>query len=138
MCNVPEGTVTAEAAGSSPSRKSLTINSCFVVYYRPIFLISFLQEVFLRSVILFQSDFCFIRKYLRFRLRSFEFRRCGRSIKRIVALSRSALVRHVQVTPQEVHHPRHHENGQRLAGNVAQSETWVPGPTSTITALIGI
>jgi hypothetical protein len=27
MCNVPEGTVTAEAAGSSPSRKSLTINS---------------------------------------------------------------------------------------------------------------
>src|SRR4029077_3830134 len=76
MCNVPEGTVTAEAAGSSPSRKSLTINSCFVVYYRPIFLISFLQEVFLRSVILFQSDFCFIRKYLRFRLRSFEFRRC--------------------------------------------------------------
>jgi hypothetical protein len=27
MCNVPEGTVTAEAAGSSPSRKSLTIDS---------------------------------------------------------------------------------------------------------------
>jgi hypothetical protein len=32
-------------------------------------------------------------------------------------------VRHVQVTPQNVHHPRHHENGQRLAGNVAYSET---------------
>ena len=24
----------------------------------------------------------------------------------------------VQVTPQDVHHPRRHENGQRLAGNV--------------------
>jgi hypothetical protein len=34
--------------------------SRLVVYYRPIFLISFLQEVFLRSVILFQSDFCFM------------------------------------------------------------------------------
>jgi hypothetical protein len=33
-----------------------------VDYNRPIFLISFLKEVFLRSVILFQSDFCFIRR----------------------------------------------------------------------------
>jgi hypothetical protein len=48
-------------------------NSCEVVYYRSIFLISFSKEVFLRSVILFQSDSCFMR----------------------------------------------HENGQRLAGNVA-------------------
>jgi hypothetical protein len=53
-----------------------------VVYYRPIFLISFLQEVFLRSVILFQPDFCFISKELRFRLRSFEFRRCGKVDKK--------------------------------------------------------
>jgi len=28
------------------------------------------------------------------------------------------MVRHVQVTPQDDHHPRRHENGQRLAGNV--------------------
>jgi hypothetical protein len=28
----------------------------------------------------------------------------------------------VQVTPQDVHHPRRHENGQRLAGNVGKSE----------------
>jgi hypothetical protein len=27
-------------------------------------------------------------------------------------------VRNVQVTPQDVHHPRRHENGQRLAGYV--------------------
>jgi len=27
-------------------------------------------------------------------------------------------VPHVQVTPQDVHHPRRHENGQRLAGYV--------------------
>src|SRR5260370_25859927 len=53
-----------------------------VVYCRPIFLISFLKEVFLRSVILFQSDFCFIRKDLRFRLRSFEFGRCGKVDKK--------------------------------------------------------
>ena len=57
-------------------------NSCLVVYYRPIFLISFLKAVFLRSVILFQSDFCFMRKDLRFRLRSFEFRRCGKVDKK--------------------------------------------------------
>jgi hypothetical protein len=41
---------------------------------RPIFLIAFLKEVFLGSVILFQSDFSFSR----FRLRSFEARRCGK------------------------------------------------------------
>jgi hypothetical protein len=74
-------------------------SACVVVYYRPIFLISFLKEVFLRSVILFHSNFCFIRKNLRFRLRSF-----------------------VQVTPENIHHPRRHENGQRLAGNVAYSD----------------
>jgi hypothetical protein len=81
------------------------------------FLISFLQEAFLKSVSFFQSDFSFMRKDLRFRLRSFEFRRCGRSIKRIAALRRAALVRHVQVTPQDVPHRRRHENGQRLAAN---------------------
>jgi hypothetical protein len=53
-----------------------------VVYNRRIFLISFLKEVFLRSVILFQSDFCFMRKDLRFRLKSFEFRRCGKFDKK--------------------------------------------------------
>jgi len=31
-------------------------------------------------------------------------------------------VRNVQVTPQNVHHPRRHENGQRLAGNVSNPE----------------
>jgi hypothetical protein len=46
-------------------------------YYRPIFLIVFLKEVFLGSVILFQSDSCFMRKDLGLRPRSFEFRRCG-------------------------------------------------------------
>src|SRR5580693_5750214 len=46
-------------------------------------LISFLKEAFRRSVILFQSDFCFMRKGLRFPLRSFEFGRCGKSNKRI-------------------------------------------------------
>ena len=56
--------------------------SRFVVYYRPIFLISFLQEVLLSGDILFQSDFCFMRKDLRYRLRSFEFRRCGRVEKK--------------------------------------------------------
>jgi hypothetical protein len=55
-----------------------------------------------------------------------------RSIKRIAALSRSALVRHVQVTPQEVHHHRRsHENGQRLAGNVAKPDKSGPVPTGT-------
>ena len=34
-------------------------------------------------------------------------------------------MRHVQVTPQNVHHSRHHENGQRLAGNVAKSDKWL-------------
>ena len=42
----------------------------------------FLKEVFLTSVILFQSDFCFMKKDLRFRLRSFEFRRCGKVDKK--------------------------------------------------------
>jgi hypothetical protein len=54
-----------------------------------------------------------MRKDLRFRLRSFEFSRCGKVDKRIAALWRSALVRDVQVTLQDVHHPRCHENGQR-------------------------
>jgi hypothetical protein len=31
-------------------------------------------------------------------------------------------VRDVQVTLQDVHHPRCHENGQRLAGNVGNPE----------------
>jgi hypothetical protein len=62
------------------------VKSREVVYYRPIFLISFLQEVFLRSVMLFQSDFCFMRKDLRFRLRSLSSGGAERSIKRIVAL----------------------------------------------------
>jgi len=31
-------------------------------------------------------------------------------------------VPHVQVTPQDVHHPRRHENGQRLAGYVGQPQ----------------
>jgi hypothetical protein len=62
----------------------------------------FLKEVFLRSVILFQSDFSFMRKDLRFPLRSFEFGRCGKSDKRIVAHQRSVLVHHVQVTPQNI------------------------------------
>ena len=34
----------------------------------------------------------------------------------------------MQVTPQEVHHPRHHENGQRLAGNVGLPDMWVLVP----------
>ena len=38
-------------------------------------------------------------------------------MKRIAALRRSALVLHVQVSAQDVHHPRGHENGQRLAAN---------------------
>jgi hypothetical protein len=80
-------------------------------------MISFLQEVFLRGVILFQSDFSFMRKDLRFRLDLLSSGGAERSIKRIAALRRSALVRHVQVTPQEVHHHRRHENGQRLAAN---------------------
>jgi hypothetical protein len=45
-----------------------------------------------------------------------------RSMKSIAALRRSALVRHVPVTPQGVHHPRHHENGQRLAANARDQE----------------
>jgi hypothetical protein len=36
-----------------------------VDYYRPIFLISFLKEVFLRSVILFQSDYSDLSRVLR-------------------------------------------------------------------------
>jgi hypothetical protein len=61
-----------------------------------------------------------------------------RSIKRIAALSRSALVRHVQVTPQEVHHHRRHENGQRLAGNVVgKPDKFLPVPTGMI-AVFGI
>ena len=40
-----------------------------------------------------------MRKDLRFPLRSFEFERCGKSDKRIVAHQRSVLVHHVQVTP---------------------------------------
>jgi hypothetical protein len=69
-------------ADLTPWVEGRSINICIVVYYRPIFLISFLKEVFLRSVILFQSDFCFMRKDLRFRLRSFEFRRCGKVDKK--------------------------------------------------------
>ena len=34
-------------------------------------------------------------------------------------------MRHVQVTPQDIHLARRHENGQRLAGNVGKSEKWV-------------
>ena len=63
-----------------------------------------------------------MRKDLRFRLRSFEFRRCGKVDKRNRRSSKSALVRDVQVTPQDVHHPRRHENGQRLAGYVGKPE----------------
>jgi hypothetical protein len=44
-----------------------------------------------------------------------------RSIKRIAALRRSALVRHVQITPQDVPHRRRCENGQRLAANADNS-----------------
>jgi hypothetical protein len=43
-------------------------------------------------------------------------------MKSIAALRRSALVRHVPVTPQDVHHPRHHENGQRMAANARDQE----------------
>jgi hypothetical protein len=42
----------------------------------------------------------------------------------------------VQVTPQEVHHHRRHENGQRLAGNVVKSERFLPVPTSADFPLI--
>jgi len=42
---------------------------------RAIFLIFILKEVFLRSVILFQPDFCFMNEDLRFRLRSWEVKR---------------------------------------------------------------
>jgi hypothetical protein len=31
----------------------------------------------------------------------------------------------VQVTPQRVHHPRHHENGQKLAGNVGKPDKFL-------------
>jgi hypothetical protein len=65
-----------------PRRHSSEVGAWLVVYYRPIFLVSFLKEVFLRSVILFQSDVCFMRKDLRFRLRSFEFKRCGKVDKK--------------------------------------------------------
>ena len=85
----------------------------------------------------FPVGFLFHDKDLRFRLRSFEFRRCGKVDKKNRRSLRSALVRHVQVTPQNVHHPRHHENGQRLAGNVGKPVTWVPGPTSEIRRLTG-
>jgi hypothetical protein len=63
-----------------------------------------------------------MRKDLRFWLRSLSSVGAERSIKRIAALWRSALVRDVQVTLQDVHHPRCHENGQRLAGNVGLPE----------------
>ena len=95
----------------------------FVDYNRPIFLISFLQEVFLRSVILFHSDFCFMRKDLRFRLRSFEFRRCGKFDKKNRRSLKICSGASCAVTPQDVHHPRRHENGQRLAGYVGKPET---------------
>ena len=39
-------------------------------------------------------------------------------------------MRYVQVTPQDVHHPRRHENGQRLAGYVGNREVMVQiGPS---------
>jgi len=55
-----------------------------------------------------------MRKDLRFRLRSFEFSRCGKVDKKNRRSRRSALVRHLQITPQDVPHRRRRENGQRL------------------------
>ena len=65
-----------------------------------------------------------MRKDLRFRLRSFEFGRCGKVDEKNRSSLEICLVRDVQVTLQDVHHPRRHENGRRLAGNVAYVETF--------------
>jgi hypothetical protein len=43
-------------------------------------------------------------------------------------------VRDVQVTLQDVYHPRCYENEQRLAGNIGKSERWLIVPTSAVTA----
>ena len=69
-----------------------------------------------------------MRKDLRFRLRSFEFRRCGKFDKKNRRSLKICSGASCAVTPQNVHHPRHHENGQRLAGNVGLPVTWVLKP----------
>ena len=63
-----------------------------------------------------------MRKDLRYRLRSFEFRRCGRVEKKESPLFEDLpwceMCRSLHKT---FIHLRHHENGQKLAGNVAFS-----------------
>ena len=72
---------------------------------------------------LFQSDFCFMRKDLRFRLRSFEFRRCGKVDKKAITALRRAAWYVMCWSPYKTFiHLRHHKNGQRLAGNVAKPD----------------
>ena len=74
------GMVKGQRAPSSARSATLQTSSTFPLLLT--FLTFSLQEVFLRGVILFQLDFCFMRKDLRFRLRSFEFRRCGKVDKK--------------------------------------------------------
>jgi hypothetical protein len=72
-----------------------------------------------------------MRKDLRFRLRSFEFRRCGKVDKKNRRSLKICPGASCAGHPQDIHHPRRHENRQRLAANADNSVLFV-GATNLI------
>jgi hypothetical protein len=86
----------------------------------------FLKEVFLRSVILFQPDFCFMNEDLRFRLRSWEIKRCGKVDKKNCSSLEMCLGARCAGHPTNVHHPRRTRMGKDWPVMPVYSDTISP------------